>query len=365
MIFHAIGLMSGSSLDGLDICFVRLTETDGNWQFEWLDTACIPYSDIWQRKLRQAKLLSVPDFLKLHTEYGHFTGKLVREFLERNGKGIVPDFIASHGHTIFHEPENATTFQLGDGASIAAETGLSVISDLRNMDVAMGGQGAPIVPLGEKLLFGDYDYWLNLGGICNISFRENGVWKAFDIGACNQVLNALAFEAGQEYDEGGRMAASGKVNTELLAALNALKYFRKSPPKSLDNSFSEKDILPLVRHFEIPLPDKLRTAVEHVAQQIDACVALVESPQKLLATGGGALNSFLIERLSALLQEKKVSVIVPDMQTVQYKEALIMALLGALRWMGKATVMNSVTGGRTESVGGAVWVSNTNYNSKP
>ncbi|MEO6832039.1 MAG: anhydro-N-acetylmuramic acid kinase, partial [Chitinophagaceae bacterium] len=230
------------------------------------------------------------------------------------------------------------------------------ISDLRNMDVALGGQGAPIVPLGEKLLFADYDYWLNLGGICNISFQENGTWKAFDIGACNQVLDALALEVAMEYDEGGKIAASGKVNTELLSVLNELEYFRKSPPKSLDNSFSEKKILPIIYRFDIPLPDKLRTAVEHIAVQIDACVAPAEIPQKLLATGGGALNTFLIERLSALLQEKKVAVIVPDMQTVQYKEALIMALLGALRWMGKATVMSSVTGGTGESVGGAVWV---------
>jgi anhydro-N-acetylmuramic acid kinase len=169
-------------------------------------------------------------------------------------------------------------------------------------------------------------------------------------------LNTLALEAGKEYDEGGKMAASGQINAELLAALNALDYFQKSPPKSLDNSFSEQEILSLMQQFRIALSDKLRTVVEHIAQQIDACVVCADSTQQLLATGGGALNSFLIERLSALLRKKNVEVLVPDTQTVQYKEALIMALLGALRWMGKATVISSVTGGKAESVGGALWL---------
>ena len=348
--------MSGSSLDGLDIAFVRLTEVEGKWSYEWLATECITYPDEWVTRLKDAKSLPVPDFLRLHTAYGHYTGNVVKAFLGRHGNEKQIDFIASHGHTIFHDPATLTTCQIGDGASIAAETRLPVISDLRNMDVAFGGQGAPIVPLGEQLLFPEYDYWLNLGGIANITYQRNSVFSAFDVCACNQVLNALAAEAGLVYDEGGNIAADGIPDPELLNVLNSVAYFNSPIPKSLDNAFSQTAILPLINASSLSLTDKLRTTVEHIAYQISLPIAPAGKQSHMLATGGGALNGFLISRLRSLLGPKGVEVIVPDMQTVQYKEALVMALLGALRWQKQPTVISSVTGARKSSIGGAVWL---------
>lgn len=356
MTYHAIGLMSGSSLDGLDIAFVRLRREAGQWQYEWIATDCVPYPEPWIGRLKSARNLTVPQFMQLHTDYGHYTGRAVREFLNRHAAGLQVDFIASHGHTVFHDPDNGTTCQICDGASIAAESGIPVISDLRNMDIAFGGQGAPIVPLGEQLLFADYDYWLNLGGIANITWRRDGVYTAFDVCACNQVLNALAAEKGLLFDRDGAIAAAGHVEQQLLDALNEVEYFRRPVPKSLDNGFSQTDILPLLAEPSIALPDRLCTATEHAAQQISAVLTGTGKAARLLATGGGALNGYLISRLRALLGAKQIEVVVPDMQTVQYKEALIMALLGALRWEGSATVLSSVTGARKDSIGGAVWM---------
>lgn len=356
--YCAIGLMSGSSLDGLDIAMVELVEDQGRWTYTWIAAECIPYTPEWMHSLSHARELDLCGFLRLHTAYGHFLGKQVAGFLNRHPNKEPIDFIASHGHTIYHDPEQGTSFQLGDGAAIARETGLSVISDLRNMDIAYGGQGAPIVPMGDQCLFPDYHFWLNLGGIANMTFREYRHWRAFDIAACNQVLNALAKELGQEYDDGGNLAASGKNSTALLEALNDLDYYKKPLPKSLDNSFTSLELLPLFKDFDIPVVDQLHTYVTHVVQQISDCLTTANHHQRLLATGGGALNNYLIARLSAELRQKDIEVVVPDLQTIQFKEALIMALLGALRIQGKPGVLCSVTGAVQDSIAGALWLGN-------
>ena len=201
MIYRVIGLMSGSSLDGLDIAFAEFAETGGKWSYEILNAECVEYSKMWQEKLKNAVLLSALDYQLLHTEYGHYIGKMVNEFIEKHGLEHKVSLIASHGHTTFHLPQQLMTAQLGDGAAIAAETKLNVVSDLRALDVALGGQGAPIVPIGEKLLFAGYDYFLNIGGIANISINENGKYIAYDVCAANRVLNMLAAEEGLQYDE--------------------------------------------------------------------------------------------------------------------------------------------------------------------
>jgi anhydro-N-acetylmuramic acid kinase len=255
------------------------------------------------------------------------------------------------------------TAQLGDGAALAAETGLPVVTDLRAMDVAFGGQGAPIVPIGEKLLLKDYDMYLNLGGIANISFRGEK-YIAFDICAANRVLNIISGTVGKEYDEGGQMAAMGNVHDLLLQRLNELSFYGLPYPKSLANSFGTDEVYPLVKSFGLTHNDSLRTYVEHVVIQIRQAIEKVfhqnrgtgKGEYKLLVTGGGAFNSFMIQRLQEELLPLQVKVEIPDDSLVQYKEALIMALIGVLRWRQEYNILSSVTGAQRDSIGGAVWI---------
>jgi anhydro-N-acetylmuramic acid kinase len=358
MLYRAIGLMSGSSLDGLDIVFAELLEEKGQWSFEIVAADCYAYSDEWKQKLQTAISLNALDYQLLHAEYGHYLGKEVNRFIEQNNLNYKVGLIASHGHTTFHVPPKMTA-QLGDGAAIAAETGLPVVSDLRALDVAFGGQGAPIVPIGEKLLLKEYQMFLNLGGIANISFNGER-YTAFDICPANRVLNMIAAKANKEYDAGGAMAAMGNVHDELLQKLNALDYYSQPAPKSLANDFGTDIVYPLVRSFGLTHNDELRTYVEHIVQQITLSIASNTKHQttnsKLLVTGGGAFKSFLIERLKGELSKSNIEVIVPDEKLIQYKEALVMALIGVLRWRQEYNVLSSVTGAQRDSIGGAVWI---------
>jgi anhydro-N-acetylmuramic acid kinase len=251
------------------------------------------------------------------------------------------------------------TAQLGDGAAIAATTRLPVVSDLRALDVAFGGQGAPIVPIGEKLLLNEYALLLNLGGIANISFKQSNKYVAFDICAANRVLNMLVGQLGKAYDDGGQMAAAGKLHEGLLQQLNDLEYYRLPYPKSLANSFGTDEVYPIIEGAGLAVEDALRTYVEHIAVQITASIAketFEEGPHKLLVTGGGAFNTFLIQRMQELLSPYGIEVVVPNEKLVQYKEALVMALIGVLRWRQEYNVLSSVTGAERDSIGGAVWI---------
>jgi len=261
------------------------------------------------------------------------------------------------------------TAQLGDGAAIAAVTQLPVVSDLRALDLAFGGQGAPIVPIGEKMLLGDFQFFLNLGGIANISFNANpsanAGYVAFDICPANRVLNMQVNELGKEYDDSGQIAASGTVNNELLEKLNALDYYKQPYPKSLANDFGTDIIYPIIKNAGIEIKDAVRTYVEHIVVQIKNAVAdsrLLASDSRLLATGGGAFNTFLINRLGEMLKElnlptgqTSVQVVVPAPNLVNFKEALIMAFIGILRWRQEYNVLSSVTGASRDSIGGALW----------
>lgn len=357
MVYRAIGLMSGSSLDGLDIVFAEIIENGGKWSYELVHTACIPYTGEWIEKLRNATSLSALDYQLLHAEYGHYLGQQVNEFIEKYQLQFKVAVIASHGHTTFHIPAKKMTAQLGDGAAIAATTHLPVVTDLRAMDVAFGGQGAPIVPIGEQLLFSGYQYFLNIGGIANISVNNNG-YKAFDICAANRVLNMLANETGHAFDQDGALARSGQVNQALLNELNGLAYYTQPTPKSLANNFGTDTVFPIIKKYGLSTEDALHTYVAHIVKQIKNAVmahrTVAEGVEKLLVTGGGALNSYLIERLQESLGA--IQVIVPDEELVQYKEALIMALIGVLRWREEYNVLSSVTGATRNSVGGAMWM---------
>lgn len=363
MVYRAIGLMSGSSLDGLDIAFVHLHETAGKWSYEIIKADCYAYSNEWVSKLSQATSLNARDYLLLHTAYGAHIGQLVNKFIADNHLQYQVQLISSHGHTTFHLPGQKMTGQLGDGAAIAAATGINTVTDLRAMDLALGGQGAPIVPIGEKMLLGDYNFFLNLGGIANISLNDPGHYVAFDICPANRVLNMLAAKLGKQYDEGGRIAASGDVDFDLFHRLNALEYYRQAYPKSLANDFGTDIVYPIIKSNGGLTENALRTYVEHICVQIRDAVELLlprlnggGSGYKLLATGGGALNNFMVDRLRELLQPLNVTVVIPDENLVQYKEALIMALIGVLRWREESNVLASVTGAARSSIGGAVWV---------
>ena len=370
MIYNVIGLMSGSSLDGLDIAFVEFSETAGKWSYEIKCAACIEYGNEWIEKLMDAVNLSAKEYQLLHTDYGRFLGEKVNEFIEKFQLQHKVNLVASHGHTTFHLPERKMTHQLGDGATIAAQTQLPVVSDLRALDVAFGGQGAPIVPLGERLLFPEYHYFLNIGGIANISlngkrtnikdsYSGGDEIIAFDICAANRVLNMLAAEKNKNYDQDGKMASSGKINEELLSKLNGLEYYSYPHPKSLANSFGTHIIYPLIKNFNLDTKDSLCTYVEHIAIQIKKSLESQFSNtevQQLMITGGGAFNTFLVNRISKLLQEINFEIHLPEDDVIVYKEALIMAFLGILRWREQYTVLSSVTGASRNSIGGALWL---------
>jgi anhydro-N-acetylmuramic acid kinase len=369
MLYSVIGLMSGSSLDGLDIVFAHLDFNAGKWNYEIKQKTCYPYSEEWTIKLRSAQTLSAYDYLVLHTEYGHYLGQQVNRFVNDNGLQFQVQLISSHGHTVFHFPGKHMTAQLGDGAAIAAETGINTISELRAMDMALAGQGAPIVPIGEKLLLGGYPLYLNIGGIANISAHRNlstdgsadEKFIAFDICPANRVLNLLAAEKDRPFDKDGELAQSGKLNDGLLKKLNDQHYYSKSFPKSLDNSFGVDVIYPLIKSWNDTVENKLHTYTEHICTQIRNSVQSIVKEfsadgKQMLVCGGGGHNKFLISKLKNQLTEIGIELIVPEETLMDFKEALIMAFIGVLRWREETNVLASVTGSTRDSIGGAVWM---------
>jgi len=353
--------MSGSSLDGLDIVFAEFHENGGKWNYEIIQADCYVYPAEWTGRLKNATSLNARDYQLLHVDYGHYLGQQVNRFIEQHGLQYKVALIASHGHTTFHIPGKKMTAQLGDGAAIASEVQLPVVTDMRAMDVAFGGQGAPIVPIGEKLLLGNYDYFLNLGGIANISVNSNE-YIAFDICAANRVLNMLANDSGKEYDEDGEMSMRGAVSIDLLEKLNQLDYYKQPYPKSLANDFGTEVVYPLIKKERISINDELRTFTEHIALQIKNAMTTTHNHKletinpKLLVTGGGAFNTFLVDRLKDQVSQLNVEVVIPDKNLVSYKEALIMAFIGVLRWREEYNVLSSVTGARRDSINGALWL---------
>jgi anhydro-N-acetylmuramic acid kinase len=363
MVYRAVGLMSGSSLDGLDIVYAELEESGGNWTWSIPQAECLPYPADWFKRLSGATGLSALDYQLLHADYGHWLGAQVMRFMDVHGLQYKVALVASHGHTTFHIPGRMTG-QLGDGSAIAAETGLPVVSDLRAMDVALGGQGAPIVPIGEKLLWPGFSHFLNIGGIANISRHGVGGFAAFDVCPANRVLNLLSAERGMAFDDGGRLAAAGRVDPMLLETLNGLDYYVQGYPKSLDNAFGTDTVLPMIRSSGLSVEDGLATFVAHISQQVRLAAIRLQGEaggrtgngQKMLVTGGGAFNTTLLSLITEHLAPMGIVVEAADTKTVNYKEGLVMALLGVLRWREEETVLTSVTGAIRASIGGALWM---------
>lgn len=346
--YNVIGLMSGTSLDGLDICYVKFNYP--SLSFEILAANTMAYPKDWILKLKDAIHLSGNELCKLDMDYGFYLGETVRSFLrEYNIENV--DLIASHGHTVFHNPKERYTLQIGNGAAIHAETGLKTICDFRVQDVALGGQGAPLVPIGDEILFGQYEACLNLGGISNISFRKNNERIAFDISPFNLVLNYLAEKTGKLFDEDGTLAKSGKVNIELLNQLNSLAYYKAPSPKSLGIEFCYSNVFPLIEESALETKDLLATFVEHFAFQI-AEVFNKNSIKNVLVTGGGTYNKFFIETLKGKTATK---IILPENQIIDYKEALVFALMGVLKSEEEINVLKSVTGAQKNHSSGIVY----------
>ncbi|WP_426482064.1 anhydro-N-acetylmuramic acid kinase [Chryseobacterium sp. R2ACT005] len=342
----AIGLMSGTSLDGLDICLAEFEKQD-KWTFQILKAETIPYSEDWENKLRNSIHLSAEDLLELHSEYGFYLGRQVKKFIHKHQLENI-SLIASHGHTIFHQPKRKFTLQIGDGRAIKLETGLPVIYDFRSQDVLMNGNGAPLVPIGDELLFSEYNACLNLGGFSNISLHSDGKRIAFDIAPVNIVLNHLAQQINKSFDENGALAQKGEINEPLLNDLNALDFYQHSHPKSLGIEWCNKHIFPALKNIEIP--DALATFTEHTAQQI-ANVINKNNIKDILITGGGAYNSFLIEKIRSKTQAE---VIIPKKEIIDYKEALIFAFMGVLKVNNEVNVLSSATGSSYDHCSGVI-----------
>lgn len=350
--------MSGTSMDGVDLAYCTLQEESGKWSYEINFGETIPYDEKWRVRLSQLGKQTALIYVKTHTFYGHYLGQLCAEFIAKHK--LEPDFIASHGHTIFHQPEAGFTAQIGDGSAISAVTGLPVVSDFRLLDLALFGQGAPLVPVGDELLFGEHDFCLNLGGFANISINEDGRRLAFDIAPCNLVLNRIARNLGHTYDEGGQIAALGSVHYELLKELDALPFYQEFKPKSIGREWLNSNFWPLVRKYDlekVPQENLMKTLVDHISGQIADAIEHYAGEEiatkKVLITGGGAYNATLIDHLRSQCDAK---MIVPENPLlIEYKEALIFAFLGVLRVRQETNTLATVTGAKTDSIGGAMW----------
>lgn len=339
--------MSGTSLDGLDLVAAKFWQVSGNWHYDIAAAETDIYPKEWIDNLKMAPALPEQQLIQLHAEYGRYLGQKTKAFIEKTR--FTPELIASHGHTIFHQPENGYTFQLGRGFEIAAITGITTVADFRSGDVALGGQGAPLVPAGDKLLFSAFDYCLNLGGFANISFEENNSRKAFDICPANIVFNYYATKNGLLFDRNGDLGRKGNIDFLLLEKLNSLDFYKKEPPKSLGREWVESEFLPVVEKFECAEPDKISTVYEHVAQQISK---IIRKNRKLLITGGGVWNAFLVELIET---KSNLKIITPPREIVDFKEALVFAFLGVLRVQNTINCFASVTGAKNDHSAGVVF----------
>lgn len=349
--YNIIGIMSGTSCDGLDIAHCEFYFKNDFWNYKIINAKTYKYPNSWIEILKNAHNLSAFDFLLVHNKYGEYIAEKVIKFISEFNFEI--DFISSHGHTIFHQPNNGLTFQIGNGAYITAKTGIATISDFRTLDVAFGGQGAPLVPIGDELLFPNFDYCLNLGGFANISFIKNKKRIAFDICPINIAINYFTNKYfKKEYDKNGNFAKKGKINNNLLEKLNSLDYYKQSYPKSLGREWFELNFIKVVSEFNINSNDLLRTIYEHFAIQLSSVIEN-KIEKKVLITGGGAFNTFFIEILK---QKTNAVIIIPDDNLINFKEALIFAFLGLIRSFERPNCLSSVTGAKRDNCGGIFYI---------
>lgn len=389
--YKVIGLMSGSSLDGLDIAYCNFEVIDGEITWQLLEKETVKFEEKWIARLAHLPVQSARVLAQTHAYFGRYMAELVNDFIKKNN--ITPDLIASHGHTIFHEPERYFTTQIGDGAALAALTGITTVCDFRTQDIALAGEGTPIAPAADRYLFSGYDFYLNIGGIANITCDVNGKYIAFDTSPANQVLNLLANEMGLPFDLNGEIARSGRMIHDLIDELNSVDYFHKKYPKSLDNNWIRQHIFPIIQKNNSKIADKLHTYTRFIAIQIGESIKRIfeqesatlssdtlkvsddlgqdavkssdtfevsdDKKYRMLATGGGTFNQFLIEQIQAECKALDVEIILPEREIIEYKEAILMGLMGVLRMEGLPNCFSSVTGAKMDTVGGAVYMSST------
>ncbi|MEY8847387.1 anhydro-N-acetylmuramic acid kinase [Psychroserpens sp. XS_ASV72] len=348
MEYNVIGVMSGTSLDGIDLAYINF-RIDKIWSFKLLSCTTVPYSESWKKTLTDLIELDESELKKIDDRYTEYLGKTINSFIAQNKLHAI-DAVCSHGHTAIHKPKEGITYQIGNQDSLSQLVQNVIVCDFRIQDVKFGGQGAPLVPVGDELLFKNYGFCINLGGFANVSYKEKGKRLAYDICPVNIVLNTYCRTIGFDFDDQGKIASSGTVNLKLLQKLNDLDYYKTPFPKSLGLEWVTKYVFPIINSFQIGVEDILRTYIEHISMQISA--VLKNNPQSsVLITGGGAYNSFLIQRIQKMNANE---IIVPDSYLIEFKEALIFGLLGVLKLRGEVNCLASVTGAKNDHCSGVI-----------
>ncbi len=347
--YFVIGLMSGTSMDGLDLSFSKYIYENDMWSFELIDSKTFKYDQIIKKTFIDAfdKKISIN---KADTIFTNLLVDAISEFIRNQYLKV--DLISSHGHTIFHEPAKSFTTQIGNGSLMSKALKLPVVCNFRQQDIDLGGEGAPLVPIGDKMLFHKYDICINLGGIANISYDRNGERIGYDICPCNLLLNHVANKINKEFDQDGLIAKSGKINYALLNKLNQVDYYKLAYPKSLGKEMVDKLFISIINNFDIKIEDQLATLVEHIAKNISQEINIL-SFKNCLITGGGALNDFLVSKIKRLTHLK---IIIPSNDIINYKESIVFGFLGLLRMLNKKNCLSSYTGASKDHSSGDLYV---------
>ena len=348
--YKVIGVMSGTSLDGIDLVYVSFDFYD-KWSFQIINAETTAYTSEWRGILKDLVLKTKAELIKIDTSYTGYLATIIKAFIQKHNITDF-DFISSHGHTAWHQPQNKLTYQIGNLPHLASLLNKAVVCDFRVQDVELGGQGAPLVPIGDTLLFSEFNFCLNLGGFANISTNHKNIRIAYDICPVNIVLNHFVKQLGFDFDDKGNIAATGKINKELLDKLNDLNFYKKPYPKSLGLEWVKSEMIPLIMSFNIKVKDVLRTFVEHVAMQISKELKMKQNASVLI-TGGGAYNAYLISRIKFYNNQ---NIVLPTDDIIEFKEALIFGFLGVLKIRGENNCLHSVTGASRSHSSGKIFL---------
>jgi anhydro-N-acetylmuramic acid kinase len=347
-VYNIIAVMSGTSLDGIDVIYVTF-KFDGSWNFEIRYGETLPYNEFWKKRLSNLIDLSSEELKQTDEDYTKYLSEKINGFISKYQINI--DFISSHGHTALHQPDQFLTYQIGNLPILAQLLGVTIVCDFRVQDVKLGGQGAPLVPIGDKYLFSDYDYCINLGGFANLSTDDNSIRIAYDICPANIVLNHYANKLGRDFDDKGKIAKSGKLDEKLFSELNTIGFYKKEPPKSLGLEWVNENIFPLIEDYRLKVEDILKTFIEHIAVQISKEINKKDNALVMI-TGGGAYNEYLISRIKS---KTKSNIIIPSKDIIEFKEALIFGLLGILKVRDEINCLASVTGAKHDHSSGKIF----------